>query len=77
MRLPRWPPSRKTRAKTTGGAMTQAMKRIIVTEHQALWEQAVIWSRDCPAKLRRLQQVDWAPIFAQARRTNSPYIPRL
>lgn len=57
--------------------MTTAMKRVLLTEHQALWELAKIWSRDCPAKLRRLQAVDWTPVFAQARRTHSPFTPRL
>ena len=58
-------------------ALTIAMKRTIQREHHTLWKLAKIWSRDCPAKLRRLQQVDWTAVFARARWTSSRSIPRL
>ena len=58
-------------------ALTIAMKRTIQREHHTLWKLAKIWSRDCPAKLRRLQAVDWETVFSRARWTGSRSIPRL
>ena len=58
-------------------ALTRAMKRTIQNEHQTLWKLATIWSRDCPAKLRRLQKRDWDAVIAAARWTSSWSIPRL
>lgn len=78
MTRPTRPPPSKMRADTTAKrAMTKAMQRVLLTEHRALWNLATIWSRDCPAKLRRLQTKDWTPVFAQARWTPSSFTPRL
>ena len=78
MTLSPWRPSKQARSDTAGQrAMTQAMQRVVATEHQALWQLATIWSRDCPKKLRRLQTVDWERVLALARRTGSPDIFRL
>ena len=78
MKLPPWRGGARARSDTAvQRAMTAAVRRVATQEHQTLWTLATIWSRDCPAQLRRLQQVNWEAVFARARWTSSRSIPRL
>ena len=74
-RSTRIPASRLSRAMRARRAVTEAVLKTIMQNRREAWQDAIIWSRDCPDKLRRLYGNGYPPERLARGRNSSELTP--